>query len=128
MPFISVAQTEEECPGELRPWHVGGLESGTAKVIAKLNMLHPNWRQRGSHDADGVGGGGQDDDEDDKEEEMHDDWPVVVDADVRAWAERIYNSASENEGRRQPEESLRTIVAQCREEIDQEGAAAAAKM
>eukprot|EP00936_MAST-01D_sp_MAST-1D-sp1_P002050 g2050.t1 len=41
MPFVSVAHCEHETPEHLRPWHVGGLEHGTAAVLRRLlPMLH----------------------------------------------------------------------------------------
>ena len=33
MPFISVAEEEAQTPALLRPFHVGGLEEGTAACL-----------------------------------------------------------------------------------------------
>ena len=41
MPFVSVAPTEEACPPQLRPMHVGGLEEGTAECLVRHHpILH----------------------------------------------------------------------------------------
>eukprot|EP01043_Picozoa_sp_COSAG02_P023711 COSAG02_NODE_1274_length_13507_cov_8.324060_2_plen_318_part_00 len=37
MPFVSVAQTVDECPEHLRDMHVGGLEKGTAACLELMN-------------------------------------------------------------------------------------------
>lgn len=37
MPFVSVAPGLEHCPAHLQPWHVGGLEEGTALCMALMN-------------------------------------------------------------------------------------------
>jgi hypothetical protein len=36
MPFVSVAANHDQLPLDLRAWHIGGLEHGTAAVLRAL--------------------------------------------------------------------------------------------